>query len=180
MKPIGINIELNVEAQDAYYGKAVFGQSDWLDSIMGITDYGHRGVPNVLLTAPLKSDGTWNSAHFKNKDYDSPGRPIHRLALDLGSPAGSRGQDPDASCWTRRRHLRLFLQLPDPGEEESPGHPQRAEPPVPLPGAFHLGLPRSIAGGSAAGDFFLPLDEDPPFQKSRCLAMIAGPCKGRR
>jgi peptide/nickel transport system substrate-binding protein len=24
-----------------------------------------------LLAAPLKSDGPWNSAHFKNKDYDS-------------------------------------------------------------------------------------------------------------
>jgi peptide/nickel transport system substrate-binding protein len=24
----------------------------------------------VFLDAPLKSDGTWNSAHFKNKDYD--------------------------------------------------------------------------------------------------------------
>ena len=71
VKPIGIDIELNVESQDAYYGKAVFGQSDWLDSIMGITDYGHRGVPNVFLNAPLKSDGTWNSAHFKNKDYDA-------------------------------------------------------------------------------------------------------------
>jgi peptide/nickel transport system substrate-binding protein len=37
---------------------------------MGITDYGHRGVPNVLLSAPLKSDGSWNSAHFKNAEYD--------------------------------------------------------------------------------------------------------------
>jgi peptide/nickel transport system substrate-binding protein len=24
----------------------------------------------VLMGAPLKSDGTWNSAHFKNKRYD--------------------------------------------------------------------------------------------------------------
>ena len=71
VKPIGIDIQINVETQDAYYGKAVFGQSDWLDSVLGITDYGHRGVPNVLMAAPLKSDGTWNSAHFKNKDYDS-------------------------------------------------------------------------------------------------------------
>ncbi|MBV9243946.1 MAG: ABC transporter substrate-binding protein [Methylobacteriaceae bacterium] len=71
VKAIGITIELNVEAQDAYYGKAVFGSSDWLDSVMGITDYGHRGVPNVFLNAPLKSDGNWNSAHFKNKDYDA-------------------------------------------------------------------------------------------------------------
>ena len=37
VKPIGIDIELNVESQDAYYGKAVFGQSDWLDS-----DHGHH------------------------------------------------------------------------------------------------------------------------------------------
>ena len=71
VKPIGVEIELNIESQDAYYGKAVFGQSDWLDSIMGATDYGHRGVPNVLMSAPLTGSGTWNSAHFKNKDYDA-------------------------------------------------------------------------------------------------------------
>ena len=71
VRDAGITINLNVENQDSYYGKAVFGQSDWLDSIMGATDYGHRGVPNVLLAAPLKSDGPWNSAHFKSKDYDS-------------------------------------------------------------------------------------------------------------
>ncbi len=70
-RPLGIDITLNVESQDAYYGKAVFGQSDWLDSTLGITDYGQRGVPNVYLRAPLLSDGTWNGAHFKNKDYDA-------------------------------------------------------------------------------------------------------------
>ncbi len=69
-KAVGINVTLNVEDQNAYYGKAVFGQSDWLDSVLGITDYGHRGVPNVFLSAPLTSDGTWNSAHFKNPTYD--------------------------------------------------------------------------------------------------------------
>ena len=70
-RAIGIDVTLNVESQDAYYGKATFGQSDWLDSTMGITDYGNRGVPNVTLSSPLLSDGTWNSAHFKNKDYDA-------------------------------------------------------------------------------------------------------------
>ena len=38
---------------------------------MGITDYGHRGIVNVFLGAPLLSDGTWNSAHFRNKEYDA-------------------------------------------------------------------------------------------------------------
>ena len=91
VKPIGIDIELNVESQDAYYGKAVFGQSDWLDSIMGATDYGHRGVPNVLLTAPLTSAGTWNSARFKNKDYDSLVSQ-YIAALDLGAQRTAAGK----------------------------------------------------------------------------------------
>ena len=69
-KDAGIQIELNVLDQGAYYGDAVYGKSQWLDSKLGITDYGHRGVPNVYLSAPLKSDGTWNSAHFKNAEYD--------------------------------------------------------------------------------------------------------------
>jgi len=90
-KKIGIEVELNVEAQDAYYGKAVFGQSDWLDSVMGITDYGHRGVPNVLLSAPLKSEGTWNSAHFKNKEYDQLVADYIK-ALDLGAQKAVAGK----------------------------------------------------------------------------------------
>jgi peptide/nickel transport system substrate-binding protein len=70
VKEIGIKINLNIMDQGAYYGQAVYGNSPWLDSDMGITDFGHRGVPNVFLSAPLKSDGTWNSAHFRNKEYD--------------------------------------------------------------------------------------------------------------
>ncbi len=70
VKEIGGDIALNIMDQGAYYGDAVPGKSPWLDSDMGITDYGHRGVPNVFLQAPLMSTGTWNSAHFNNKDYD--------------------------------------------------------------------------------------------------------------
>lgn len=70
VKEIGGKINLNVMDQGAYYGDAVPGKSPWLDSDMGITDYGHRGVPNVYLSAPLLSTGTWNSAHFANKEYD--------------------------------------------------------------------------------------------------------------
>jgi len=91
VRPIGVTIDLNVESQDAYYGKAVFGQSDWLDSVMGATDYGHRGVPNVLLAAPLTSDGTWNSAHFKNKEYDGLVSQ-YVAALDLGSQRAVAGK----------------------------------------------------------------------------------------
>jgi peptide/nickel transport system substrate-binding protein len=91
VKAIGVQIELNVETQDAYYGKAVYGQSDWLDSVMGATDYGHRGVPNVLLSAPLASNGTWNSAHFKSKEYD--GLVAQYIgALDLGTQRAAAGK----------------------------------------------------------------------------------------
>jgi peptide/nickel transport system substrate-binding protein len=70
-KAIGVNIALKVESQELYYGAGTFGKSDWLDSPLGITDYGHRGVPNVFLSAPLTSHGTWNAAHFKNPRYDA-------------------------------------------------------------------------------------------------------------
>jgi peptide/nickel transport system substrate-binding protein len=69
-KKIGIKINLHIESSAAYYGKAVYGNSDWLDSTLGITDYGNRGVPNVTLNAPMVSTGTWNAAHFKNPTYD--------------------------------------------------------------------------------------------------------------
>jgi peptide/nickel transport system substrate-binding protein len=70
VKPIGIAVKLNVEDQSTYFGRAAFGQSDWLDSAFGIEDYAHRGVPNTYLTATLTSGGTFNAAHFKNPDYD--------------------------------------------------------------------------------------------------------------
>ncbi|TKC82935.1 ABC transporter substrate-binding protein [Trinickia terrae] len=70
-KAIGVNVSLKVESQELYYGAGTPGKSDWLDSPLGITDYGHRGVPNVFLSAPLTSSGTWNAAHFKNAQYDS-------------------------------------------------------------------------------------------------------------
>ncbi len=69
-KQIGIDITLNVEDQSTYYGHSTFGQSDWLDSVLGIEDYAHRGVPNTVLTASLGSGGAFNAAHFKNAEYD--------------------------------------------------------------------------------------------------------------
>ena len=70
-KLAGIAVTLNVEQQDAYYGAAAFGHSDWLDSPFGLTDYGHRGTPDIFLNATMKSTGTWNAAHFKNPAYDA-------------------------------------------------------------------------------------------------------------
>lgn len=62
---IGLTIDLQIDDAGTYYGNY------WLDSTLGITNYGHRGVPNVFLDAPLKSDGPWNSAKFNNPEYDA-------------------------------------------------------------------------------------------------------------
>jgi peptide/nickel transport system substrate-binding protein len=76
-KEIGVDVNLTVESSAAYYGKATFGNSDWLDATMSLVDYGHRSVPNVFLTAPLQTTnaatgtGAWNAAHFSNSQYDS-------------------------------------------------------------------------------------------------------------
>jgi peptide/nickel transport system substrate-binding protein len=74
-KAIGVNINLKVESSSLYYGKATFGNSDWLDATMSLVDYGHRGVPNVFLGAPLetpppKGPGVWNASRFSNSQYD--------------------------------------------------------------------------------------------------------------
>lgn len=61
---LGITVTPKVTDAGTYYSDF------WLSSDFGITDYGHRGVPNVFLTAPLTSKGTWNAAHFSNKTYD--------------------------------------------------------------------------------------------------------------
>jgi peptide/nickel transport system substrate-binding protein len=74
---IGVKINLKTESSSAYYGKATFGNSDWLDATMSLVDYGHRSVPNLFLTAPLQTTnaktgtGPWNAAHFANSQYDS-------------------------------------------------------------------------------------------------------------
>lgn len=76
-KSIGVTINTKFEDSGTYYGKATFGNSDWLDATMSLVDYGHRSVPNVYLTAPLetinatKGTGSWNAAHFNNKQYDN-------------------------------------------------------------------------------------------------------------
>ena len=66
----GITIKLSITNQTLYYGKT-FGSSPWLDGTMSLVDYGDRGAPNVYLTAPLTSAGTWNAARFHNKTYDN-------------------------------------------------------------------------------------------------------------
>ncbi len=94
---IGVKINLNVEAQSKYYGNYEFGTSDWLDGTMSLVDYGHRGVPNVFLGAPLETinattgNGAWNAAHFSNSQYDSLVAK-YVAAIDLSTQRSLAGQ----------------------------------------------------------------------------------------
>jgi peptide/nickel transport system substrate-binding protein len=96
-KAIGVTIGLTVESSSAYYGKATFGNSDWLDATMSLVDYGHRSVPNVFLTAPLQTinaktgAGSWNAAHFSNSQYNQLSQQ-YIAAIDLSSQRSIAGQ----------------------------------------------------------------------------------------
>ncbi len=73
---LNVNLEVNVHDSGTYY------QDYWCSypyegpcqpgaqGSIGIVNYGHRGVPNVYLGAPLLSDGQWNSSHWVNSGYD--------------------------------------------------------------------------------------------------------------
>ena len=119
-KAIGVRMTLKVESQELYYGAGTFGKSDWLDSPLGITDYGHRGVPNVFLNAPLTSGGTWNAAHFKNPQYD-------KLVADFVGGARRRvaeealraDPDPAARRNAARDSVLLRLSGGDAGERRA-------------------------------------------------------------
>src|SRR6202030_1214617 len=94
---LGVKINLKVESSSAYYGKATFGNSDWLDAPMSLVDYGHRSVPNVFLTAPLETinaksgTGSWNAAHFANTQYDKLAAQ-YIAAIDLSTQRSISGQ----------------------------------------------------------------------------------------
>ena len=96
-KAIGVNINVKVESPTVYYGKATFGNSDWLDATMSLVDYGHRSVPNVFLTAPLQTinakagTGSWNAARFNNSQYDTLSKQ-YIAAVDLSTQRTIAGQ----------------------------------------------------------------------------------------
>ena len=68
-KEIGVDVKLNVTDAGAYYDDTK--SPSWLKSDFGITEYGHRGVPNVYLTSSLASTGTWNAAHYSSAAFDA-------------------------------------------------------------------------------------------------------------
>jgi peptide/nickel transport system substrate-binding protein len=93
-KPAGVNLNLNILSVAQYYaGKQAFvkGGTPWLNAALTCTDWAPRAVPNVLLSSDFKSNGIWNSAHYKNKHMD---RLINEFtaALELPKQRALAGQ----------------------------------------------------------------------------------------
>jgi len=84
---IGVTLEVGVYDAGTYYSDY------WLaaQGSMGIVNYGHRGVPQVYLAAPLLSDGTWNASHYANSDYDALFQQFN-AELDLDAQRDLAGQ----------------------------------------------------------------------------------------
>jgi peptide/nickel transport system substrate-binding protein len=74
-KDAGIDVGLEFLSSGDYYGAPpgtdYNTNTPWLNRVSVITDYGHRAIPNVFLTAPLVSGGPWNQSHYANPVYDS-------------------------------------------------------------------------------------------------------------
>ncbi|MDX6468657.1 MAG: peptide/nickel transport system substrate-binding protein [Gaiellaceae bacterium] len=76
VKALGIDMSLNIETATAYFAGTQdgpplgWGNTPWLNAPMNITDWGHRAVPNVVLTAAFKTKGIWNAAHYSNAKFD--------------------------------------------------------------------------------------------------------------
>jgi peptide/nickel transport system substrate-binding protein len=76
VKAIGINMTLKILTATQYFAGSQagppsgWGNTPWLNAPMNITDWGHRAVPNVYLTAAFETKGIWNAAHYSNKKFD--------------------------------------------------------------------------------------------------------------
>lgn len=70
-KEIGINVNIDIADDDgsAYYDDK--RSPSWLNSDFGITEYGHRGVPNVYLNSAVITGGVWNAAKYSNAAFDT-------------------------------------------------------------------------------------------------------------
>ncbi len=69
LKPVGINVTLNVEDQNTYYGSG--SNQPWLEVPFGIVDWAARGSASQLVAPAYLTGGVWNSAHWSDKKFDN-------------------------------------------------------------------------------------------------------------
>jgi peptide/nickel transport system substrate-binding protein len=73
-KPAGIDMTIQPMPQSRYYGGGSNGQAPpWLSVPMGVTGWAARPIAAQYFIPTMYSNGVWNSAHFKNAEFDSLG-----------------------------------------------------------------------------------------------------------
>ena len=89
VKAISIDMKLEILTSDAYFAGSQtgppsgWGNTPWLNTPINITDWGHRSVPNVFLTAALETSGVWNAAHYSNPQFDAAAKSfIGAISID--------------------------------------------------------------------------------------------------
>jgi peptide/nickel transport system substrate-binding protein len=82
-KDVGINVTIDIADDDgsAYYDDK--RSPSWLNSDFGITEFGHRGVPNVYLNSALITGGVWQAAHYSNPEFDTAAK-TYMASGDIG------------------------------------------------------------------------------------------------
>jgi peptide/nickel transport system substrate-binding protein len=77
VKAINIEMSLSIQTSTAYFNgtqtgpPSGWGNTPWLNAPINITDWGHRAVPNVFLSAALETGGVWNAAHYSSAAFDA-------------------------------------------------------------------------------------------------------------
>jgi peptide/nickel transport system substrate-binding protein len=69
LKKIGIDVTIKVISQAAYYGSG--SNQPWLEVNFGLVDWANRYVPSQFFLPAFTSKGIWNSAHWKNPQFDA-------------------------------------------------------------------------------------------------------------
>ena len=69
----GIDVKIELMSDAEYYGGGTdyYATTPWINKPATITEWGHRAVPNVYLTAAYQSSGIWNAPHYKNPRLDA-------------------------------------------------------------------------------------------------------------
>jgi len=72
-KDAGIDVKIELQSDAEYYGGGddYYATTPWINKQSTITEWGHRAVPNVYLTAAYASNGIWNAPHYKNPALDA-------------------------------------------------------------------------------------------------------------
>lgn len=89
VKAINIDMKLSILTATAYFAGSQlgppsgWGDTPWLNAPINITDWGHRSVPNVYLTAALQTNAVWNAAHYSNAQFDAAAKSfIGAISID--------------------------------------------------------------------------------------------------